>query len=155
MVIGSGPGGYVAAIKASQLGLKTVCIEKNPTLGGTCLNVGCIPSKALLNNSHYYHMAHSGDLASRGVMVDNVRIDLEKLMASKSSAVKSLTGGIAMLFKKNKITLINGHGKITGANQVTAQKADGSTEVVNTKNILIATGSEVTPFAGIQVIILD
>lgn len=113
--------------------------------------MGCIPSKSLLNNSHYYHLAHSGDFASRGVMVDNVRMDLEKFMAAKSGAVKSLTGGIAMLFKKNKVTLVKGHGKITGANQVTAIKPDGSTEIVNTKNILIATGSEVTPFPGIEV----
>lgn len=151
VVIGSGPGGYVAAIKATQLGMKTVCIEKNATLGGTCLNVGCIPSKALLNNSHYYHMAHSGDLAARGVLVDNVRIDLDKLMETKLTAVKQLTGGIAGLFKKNKVTLISGHGKITGANQVTAIKSDGTTEIVNTKNILIATGSEVTPFPGITI----
>ncbi|KAJ8986005.1 hypothetical protein NQ317_013889 [Molorchus minor] len=151
VVIGSGPGGYVAAIKAAQLGMKTVCVEKNPTLGGTCLNVGCIPSKALLNNSHYYHMAHSGDLAERGIETDGVKLNLEKLMGQKSKAVSALTGGIAQLFKKNKITWVKGHGKITGANQVTAIKDDGSTEVVNTKNILIATGSEVTPFPGIEV----
>lgn len=96
-------------------------------------------------------MAHSGDLAARGISVDNVRLDLEKLMGQKTTAVKSLTGGIAQLFKKNKITLINGHGKITGVNQVTALKSDGSSEVVNTKNILIATGSEVTPFPGIEI----
>ncbi|GJQ71330.1 hypothetical protein Trydic_g11064 [Trypoxylus dichotomus] len=150
VVIGSGPGGYVAAIKAAQLGLKTVCIEKDPTLGGTCLNVGCIPSKSLLNNSHYYHMAHS-DFKDRGILVDNVRLDLEALMKAKETAVKSLTGGIAQLFKKNKITLIKGHGKITAANQVTALREDGSSEVVATKNILIATGSEVTPFSGIEI----
>ncbi|CAG9834936.1 unnamed protein product [Diabrotica balteata] len=150
VVIGSGPGGYVAAIKAAQLGMKTVCIEKNPTLGGTCLNVGCIPSKSLLNNSHFYHMAHSGDLSERGVETSGVNLNLDKLMGQKSKAVTSLTGGIAQLFKKNKVTLIKGHGKITGPNQVTAAKEDGSTEVVNTKNILIATGSEVTPFPGIE-----
>lgn len=131
--------------------MKTVNIEKNDTLGGTCLNVGCIPSKALLNNSHYYHMAHSGDLADRGIHVENVRLDLDKLMNAKSTAVKSLTGGIAQLFKKNKITAINGWGTITGPNEVTAKKADGSTEIVKAKNIMIATGSEVTPFAGIEI----
>lgn len=151
VVIGSGPGGYVASIKAAQLGLKTVCIEKNDTLGGTCLNVGCIPSKALLNNSHYYHMAHSGDLAARGILVENVRLDLEALMGQKSKAVKALTGGIAQLFKKNQITHINGWGTITGPNTVVAKKNDGTEEVVNTKNIMIATGSEVTPFPGIDV----
>lgn len=152
VVIGAGPGGYVAAIKAAQLGMKTVCVEKGSTLGGTCLNVGCIPSKSLLNNSHYYHIAHNGDLTNRGVVVSNVQLDLSKLMEQKSNVVKALTGGIAGLFKKNKIEWINGHGKITGKNQVTALKSDGSVEsTINTKNILIATGSEVTPFSGIEI----
>lgn len=152
VVIGAGPGGYVAAIKAAQLGMKTVCVEKGETLGGTCLNVGCIPSKSLLNNSHYYHMAHSGDLASRGVVVSNVQLDLEKLMEQKRNVVKALTGGIGGLFKKNKVEWVKGHGKITGANQVTALKPDGSVgSTINTKNILIATGSEVTPFPGIEI----
>ncbi|CAO1438502.1 unnamed protein product [Diamesa serratosioi] len=151
VVIGAGPGGYVASIKAAQVGLKTVCIEKAETLGGTCLNVGCIPSKSLLNNSHYYHMAHSGDLASRGVNVGEVTLDLEKLMGQKSSSVKALTGGIAQLFKKNKIDHLNGWGTIVNPNQVTAKMADGSIETVNTKYIMIATGSEVTPFPGITI----
>lgn len=152
VVIGSGPGGYVAAIKAAQLGMKTVCIEKDPTLGGTCLNVGCIPSKSLLNNSHYYHMAHSGDLKNRGVIVQNVQLDLAKLMEQKRNVVKALTSGIAGLFKKNKVEWVKGHGKITGKNQVTALKPDGSVETtINTKNIVIATGSEVTPFPGIEI----
>ncbi|XP_026472756.1 dihydrolipoyl dehydrogenase, mitochondrial, partial [Ctenocephalides felis] len=140
-----------AAIKAAQLGMKTVSIEKNPTLGGTCLNVGCIPSKALLNNSHYYHMAHSGELAKRGTIVSGVQLDLPTLMGTKLTAVKQLTGGIAQLFKKNKVDLIHGHGTITSPNEVTATKNDGTTEVVKTKNILIATGSEVTPFPGITI----
>ncbi|KAF0771514.1 dihydrolipoyl dehydrogenase, mitochondrial [Aphis craccivora] len=151
VVIGSGPGGYVAAIKAAQLGLNTVCVEKNPTLGGTCLNVGCIPSKALLNNSHYYHMAHSGDLNSRGVEVENVKLNLEALMQTKTNAVNALTGGIAHLFKSNKITLAKGHGKIKDPNTVSVLKEDGSSEDIKTKNILIATGSEVTPFPGIDI----
>lgn len=151
VVIGAGPGGYVAAIKAAQLGLKTVCIEKRETLGGTCLNIGCIPSKALLHNSHLYHMAHSSELARRGIEVDNVRLNLDVLMKQKTTAVSALTGGIAHLFKQNKVGHIYGHGKITGKNEVTAIKADGSTEVVKTKNILIATGSEVSPFPGIEI----
>jgi len=152
VVIGSGPGGYVGAIKAAQLGMKTVCVEKNATLGGTCLNVGCIPSKALLNNSHYYHMAKSGDLNKRGIECGEVNLNLEKLMAQKSSAVTALTGGIKMLFKGNKVTHLSGHGKVTGANQVSVVGPDGQVqEVVNTKNIMIATGSEVTPFPGIEV----
>ena len=150
VVIGSGPGGYVGAIKAAQLGMKTICIEKNPTLGGTCLNVGCIPSKALLHNSHYYHLAHSGEMAKRGIITGDVKLDLEALMTTKSSAVKALTGGIKMLFKNNKVTHLEGHGKITGQNEVSVVAPDGSvSEVINTKNIMIATGSEVTPFPGI------
>ncbi|XP_073976505.1 dihydrolipoyl dehydrogenase, mitochondrial [Rhodnius prolixus] len=150
VVIGSGPGGYVAAIKAAQLGLKTVCVEKEETLGGTCLNVGCIPSKALLNNSHYYHMAKH-DFKNRGIEVPSVTLNLEKFMEAKSNAVKALTGGIVHLFKSNKVQLVKGHGKITGKNEVTALKPDGSSQKVKTKNIMIATGSEVTPFPGIQI----
>ena len=132
--------------------MKTVCVEKNATLGGTCLNVGCIPSKALLNNSHYFHMAKSGDLTKRGVEVGEVKLNLANLMGEKSKAVSALTGGIKMLFKGNKVTHLEGHGKITGPNQVSVIGPDGSVaEVVNTKNIMIATGSEVTPFPGIQV----
>jgi len=152
VVIGSGPGGYVGAIKAAQLGMKTVCVEKNVTLGGTCLNVGCIPSKALLNNSHYYHMAKSGDLAKRGVSLGSVELDLPALMAAKDTAVTSLTGGIKMLFKANKVTHAEGHGKITGVNEVSVLDQDGNVkEKYNTKNIMIATGSEVTPFPGIEI----
>ncbi|CAG9808604.1 unnamed protein product [Chironomus riparius] len=151
VVIGGGPGGYVASIKAAQVGLKTVCIEKNDTLGGTCLNVGCIPSKALLNNSHYYHMAHSGDLNSRGIICENVKLDLDVLMGQKTNAVKALTGGIAQLFKKNKVTHLNGWGTITGPNQIQAKMSDGSVETVNTKYMIVATGSEVTPFPGIPI----
>jgi len=152
VVIGSGPGGYVGAIKAAQLGMKTICIEKNPTLGGTCLNVGCIPSKALLHNSHYYHIAKSGDLAKRGVITGEVSLDLDALMNTKSSAVKALTGGIKMLFKNNKVTHLEGHGKITGQNEVSVVTPDGSiSDVISAKNVMIATGSEVTPFPGIPI----
>merc|ERR1719195_1071259 len=151
VVIGSGPGGYVGAIKAAQLGMKTICIEKNPTCGGTCLNVGCIPSKSLLHNSHYYHMAHSGEMAKRGIITGEVKLDLPKLMGEKEKSVKALTGGIKMLFKNNKVTHVEGHGKITGQNEVSVLAKDGSvSDVINTKNIMIATGSEVTPFPGIE-----
>lgn len=114
------------------------------------MNVGCIPSKSLLNNSHYYHMAHSGDLDARGIICGDVRPDLGKMMAMKDKSVKALTSGIAQLFKKNKVQLIQGKGAITGANEVTATTANG-TETVRTKNIMIATGSEVTPFPGIEI----
>ncbi|XP_076344318.1 dihydrolipoyl dehydrogenase, mitochondrial isoform X2 [Tachypleus tridentatus] len=151
VVIGSGPGGYVAAIKASQLGMKTVCVEKNDTLGGTCLNVGCIPSKALLHNSHLYHMAHSQDLKNRGIDCSGVTLNLDKMMEQKTNAVKALTQGIGHLFKQNKVSHVQGHGKITGPNEVTALKTDGSSEVIKTKNILIATGSETSPFPGVEI----
>jgi len=152
VVIGSGPGGYVGAIKAAQLGLKTVCVEKNVTLGGTCLNVGCIPSKALLNNSHFFHMAKSGDLANRGIETAEVKLNLEALMKTKTKAVSDLTAGVKFLFKGNKVTHLEGYGKITGPNEVSVLNPDGSVkEVVNTKNIMIATGSEVTPFPGIEI----
>ncbi|KAL7643889.1 UNVERIFIED_CONTAM: hypothetical protein RMT77_005898 [Armadillidium vulgare] len=152
VVVGSGPGGYVAAIKAAQLGMNTICVEKNPTFGGTCLNVGCIPSKALLNNSHYYHMAKSKDFANRGIQVENVTLDLPQLMKSKEKAVTALTGGIAQLFKNNKVKPLKGHGKITGPNEVSVLGEDGNVvDTVRTKNILIATGSEVTPFPGIEI----
>uniref|UniRef100_A0AC35U314 Dihydrolipoyl dehydrogenase n=1 Tax=Rhabditophanes sp. KR3021 TaxID=114890 RepID=A0AC35U314_9BILA len=150
VVIGAGPGGYVAAIKAAQLGMKTICVEKGETLGGTCLNVGCIPSKAMLNNSHYYHLAKDGDFAARGIE-GNVTLNLEKMLAAKNSSVKALTTGIAGLFKANKVGHVKGHGTIVGPNQVSVKKSDGSSEVINAKNILIATGSEVTPFNGIQI----
>lgn len=115
------------------------------------MNVGCIPSKALLHNSHLYHMAHSNDMKNRGIEFDNVRLNLDKLMEQKSGAVKALTSGIAHLFKQNKVTHVQGHGKITGRNEVTALKNDGSSEIIKAKNILIATGSETAPFPGIEI----
>ncbi|CAD6195623.1 unnamed protein product [Caenorhabditis auriculariae] len=149
VVIGGGPGGYVAAIKAAQLGMKTVCVEKNATLGGTCLNVGCIPSKSLLNNSNFLHMAQH-DFASRGIDC-TASLNLDKMMEAKRGSVKALTGGIAQLFKANKVGHVEGFASITGPNQVQAKKSDGSVETINTRNILIASGSEVTPFPGIEI----
>uniref|UniRef100_A0A0R3T0P1 Dihydrolipoyl dehydrogenase n=1 Tax=Rodentolepis nana TaxID=102285 RepID=A0A0R3T0P1_RODNA len=151
VVIGSGPGGYVAAIKAAQLGMKTVCIEKYPTFGGTCLNVGCIPSKSLLNNSHYYHMCKTDDMKNRGIGLSDVKLNLDEMMAAKRNCVSSLTSGIAHLFKANRVESVQGVGTITKPNEVTVKKPDGSTEVINTKNILIATGSDVTQFPGINI----
>lgn len=150
VVIGGGPGGYVAAIKAAQLGLKTACVEKRGTLGGTCLNVGCIPSKSLLNNSHYYHEAVHG-FKNRGIEVEGLSFNLEKMMDSKNKTVKSLTGGVEMLFKKNKVEYVKGHGTITAKNEVTVELMEGGTQTLTPKNILIATGSEVTPFPGIDI----
>ncbi|VDK73223.1 unnamed protein product [Onchocerca ochengi] len=150
VVIGAGPGGYVAAIKAAQLGMKTVCIEKNATLGGTCLNVGCIPSKSLLNNSLYYHMAKHGEFNSRGVEVEP-KLNLDKMMAAKAASVKALTGGIQMLFKANKVRTVNGVATITSKNEVTVKLTGGDEEKIITRNILIASGSEVTPFPALPV----
>ncbi|VDL60864.1 unnamed protein product [Hymenolepis diminuta] len=151
VVIGSGPGGYVAAIKAAQLGMKTVCIEKYPTFGGTCLNVGCIPSKSLLHNSHYYHMCKTDNMRNRGIALSDVKLNLDEMMAAKRNCVSTLTGGIGHLFKVNNVESVQGVGTITKPNEVTVKKPDGSTEVINTKNILIATGSDVTHFPGITI----
>jgi dihydrolipoamide dehydrogenase len=145
VVIGSGPGGYVCAIRAAQLGLKTACIEKDNTLGGTCLNVGCIPSKALLSVSEKYEQA-SHQYASLGIDVGTPKVNLDKMMAHKNKVVTANTQGIAFLFKKNKVTHITGLGTI---------KAPGVVEVngktISAKNIVIATGSESTPLPGIAV----
>ncbi|VBB30759.1 unnamed protein product [Acanthocheilonema viteae] len=150
VVIGAGPGGYVAAIKAAQLGINTVCVEKNPKLGGTCLNVGCIPSKSLLNNSLYYHMAKHGEFNSRGVEVEP-KLNLDKMMAAKAASVKALTGGIEMLFKANKVRAVNGIATITDKNEVTVKLTGGGEEKITTRNIIIASGSEVTPFPALSI----
>ena len=140
VVIGSGPAGYVGAIRAAQLGLKTAVIEKDKTLGGTCLNVGCIPSKALLQSSELYHEALH-DFDKHGIVVSDVKLNLDAMMARKNKIVGDLTGGIEFLFKKNKITSLKGLGKITSANTVEITAADGTKISVQTKNIMIATGS--------------
>lgn len=146
LVIGAGPGGYVAAIRAAQLGLKTACAESGATLGGTCLNVGCIPSKALLNASHHYEAAHSGALAKHGIKVGQVELDLPAMLADKDDAVKGLTDGIAFLFKKNKVDWIKGLATFQDAHSV-----DVGGKTVTAKNIVIATGSSVTPLPGVEV----
>lgn len=149
VVIGSGPGGYVCAIRAAQLGLKTACIEKDATLGGTCLNVGCIPSKALLSVSEKYeHAAHG--FADIGIDVGKPKLDLKKMMAHKDKVVGANTQGIAFLFKKNKVTHLVGTGTITGPNTVEVSGKDGK-KTLTAKNIVIATGSESTPLPGIAV----
>lgn len=151
VVIGAGPGGYVAAIKAAQLGLKTACIDKRGPPGGTCLNVGCIPSKALLNNSHIYHTIKE-DTQRRGIDVDGASINFGQFMKAKEDAVNGLTGGVRMLFKKNKVDYYEGVGKFTGQNTIEVTPNDGSEAVtLNSKDIIIATGSESTPFPGIEI----
>merc|ERR1711977_769446 len=150
VVLGGGPGGYVAAIKAGQLGMKVTCVEKRGTLGGTCLNVGCIPSKALLNASHMYHDAQHA-FADKGIKVDNLSYDWDTMQAAKSKAVSGLTQGIEGLFKKNKVNYVKGEGKIVGPGQVQVTGADGSTETLSAKNIIIATGSEPSTIPGVDI----
>ncbi|KAF9381877.1 dihydrolipoamide dehydrogenase precursor [Podila verticillata] len=147
VVIGGGPGGYVAAIKAAQLGLKTACVEKRGALGGTCLNVGCIPSKAMLNNSHIYHQTQH-DLKSR---VGNVSLNLPVMLKAKSTAVTGLTKGIEGLFKKNKVAYHKGAGKFLNANEIEVTGLDGTVSTLKAKNILIATGSVPSGFPGIDI----
>ena len=146
LVIGAGPGGYVAAIRAAQLGLKTACAESRETLGGTCLNVGCIPSKALLNASERYQEALDGTLASFGVKLEGASLDLDAMHAQRRDAVKGLTGGIEYLFKKNKVDWLKGQAAFTAADTV-----EVAGRQVRAKNIVIATGSSVTPLPGVTV----
>jgi len=150
IVIGAGPGGYVAAIRAAQLGMKVTVIEKRATLGGTCLNVGCIPSKALLHASEKYAEASSGALEKYGISLGRARLDLPAMMKSKDEVVQSLTTGIDHLFRKNKITRIEGHATITAPGKVTVT-GDGSTETLLAERILIATGSEPASLPGVTI----
>ncbi len=145
LVIGAGPGGYVAAIRAAQLGLKTACAESRDSLGGTCLNVGCIPSKALLHASELFEEAEGGHMAKWG-MKTSVELDISAMMAEKTKAVGELTGGIEFLFKKNKVDWKKGH-----ATFVDAHTAEINGEKVTAKDIVIATGSSVTPLPGVEV----
>ncbi len=140
VIIGAGPGGYVAAIRAAQLGLKVAVIEKESTLGGTCLNVGCIPSKALLDSSEHYYAAHE-EMDQHGVILSGVQLDLAKMMSRKSKIVQDLTSGIAFLFKKNKITSLRGMGTLQNDHEVEITDPNGNKTRVTGKNILLATGS--------------
>ncbi|HEY9553850.1 dihydrolipoyl dehydrogenase [Allosphingosinicella sp.] len=146
LVIGAGPGGYVAAIRAAQLGLRTACADSRETLGGTCLNVGCIPSKALLHASELYEEAAHGTLAKWGVKTGKVELDLGAMHDTRLEAIKGLTGGIEFLFKKNKVEWLKGHAAFTGKNSV-----DVGGKKVTAKNIVIATGSSVTPLLGVEI----
>jgi dihydrolipoamide dehydrogenase len=146
LVIGAGPGGYVAAIRAAQLGLKTACAESRETLGGTCLNVGCIPSKALLHASELFEEAQSGALAKFGVELQGATLNLDVMHGEKAKAVKELTGGIEFLFKKNKVEWLKGQASFQGPN--TIQVGERS---VTARNVVIATGSSVTPLPGVAI----
>jgi dihydrolipoamide dehydrogenase len=151
IVIGSGPGGYVAAIRAAQLGMKTACIEKRPTLGGTCLNIGCIPSKALLQSSERYAETRNG-LAAHGIKVDGVTFDLKTMMTRKDKVVGDNTRGVEFLFKKNKVAWIKGTARLTAPDAITVSLNDGGTaELKATKGIIIATGSDSIPLPGVAI----
>ena len=150
VVIGAGPGGYVAAIKAAQLGLKTAIVEKRDTLGGTCLNVGCIPSKALLYASEIFAEAQHG-FEALGVSVSKPKLDLAGMMAHKQKTVDGNTSGVAFLMKKNKIDTVYGTAKILGAGKVEVAAKDGSKQTLETKNIIIATGSDVAGIPGLKI----
>lgn len=150
VIIGGGPGGYVAAIKAAQLGLNVICVEKRLGLGGTCLNVGCIPSKALLESSHKFEEAQH-DLEAHGVRCAKVELDLKALMTRKEKVVDDLIKGIDFLFKKNKITRILGEGRIVSPTQVAVKLTAGGEDIIDTKHIVIATGSESAVMPGIEI----
>jgi len=163
VVIGAGPGGYVAAIRAAQLGMKTACVEKwvddkgATVLGGTCLNVGCIPSKALLDSTYKYHMAHA-EFEIHGIKTGEVSMDVPAMVARKDQIVKNLTGGITGLFKANGVTLLSGKGKVLAGKKVEVTKADGSTETVDADNIIVAAGSvpvNIPPAPLVDDLILD
>ena len=149
VVIGSGPGGYVGAIRAAQLGFKTAVVERYKTFGGTCLNVGCIPSKALLDSSEHYSNIHH-QFAEHGIKVDNPTLDMAQMLKRKEKVVSDSTNGISYLFDKNKIDSFHGHGKLTSPNTVEVKKEDGSSITLQTKNVMLATGSDVNELPGFK-----
>ena len=149
IVIGGGPGGYVCAIRSAQLGLKTACIESRGSLGGTCLNVGCIPSKSLLNLSENYNKAKN-DFYKQGIELNNVKLNIEKMMLNKEKTVQVLTKGVEFLFKKNKVTYIKGKGVMFSKNDIVVY-SNGEKKSYKTKNVVIATGSQATSLPGIEI----
>jgi dihydrolipoamide dehydrogenase len=150
VVIGGGPGGYVCAIRAAQLGLKTACIESRGALGGTCLNVGCIPSKSLLNLSENYHKAKK-DFSSQGIEISDIKLNISKMMSNKEKSVKVLTKGVEFLFKKNKVTYFIGKGVIFSKDDVVIYENNNKRTNIKAKNIVIATGSSPTSLPGIEI----
>lgn len=150
IVIGAGPGGYVAAIRAAQFGANVAIIEKEPALGGTCLRVGCIPSKAMLESSERYFAAQH-EFAAHGVKLQGVQLDLPTMLKRKDEVVRSLTDGVAMLMQKNKITRYAGHGRITGPGTVSVEPREGAAQTIEAKYILIATGSKSAALQGVEV----
>jgi dihydrolipoamide dehydrogenase len=148
-IIGSGPGGYVSALRCAQLGFKTVLIEKYSTLGGTCLNVGCIPSKALLDSSEHFHNAKH-NFATHGISIENLKADISQMIKRKEEVISQTCSGIKYLMDKNKITVIHGKGSFLSNTKINVSKEDGSNEVIEAKNIIIATGSKPNYFPGME-----
>jgi len=150
VVIGGGPGGYVCAIRAAQLGLKTACVESRGALGGTCLNVGCIPSKSLLNLSENYHKAKK-DFNQQGIEIDGIKLNVKKMMDNKNKSIQVLTKGVEFLFKKNKVTYFKGKGVLFSKNDIVIYESNNKRTNIKVKNIVIATGSEVASLPGINI----
>jgi len=150
VIIGGGPGGYVCAIRAAQLGLKTACVESRGALGGTCLNVGCIPSKSLLNLSENFHKAKK-DFNQQGIEIEGIKLNIEKMMSNKNKSIQVLTKGVEFLFKKNKVTYFKGKGVLLSKNDIVVYEGDNKRTNIKSKNIVIATGSTVSSLPGIEI----
>ena len=148
VVIGGGPGGYVCAIRLAQLGLKTACIESRGSLGGTCLNVGCIPSKSLLNLSEEFHKAQN--LSNKGIEIGEIKLNLNKMMKNKDKAVTILTKGVEFLLKKNKVTYFKGTGSFKSKNEIAIKDIQNKETLINADNVIIATGSDPVSLPGIE-----
>ena len=150
VVIGGGPGGYVCAIRAAQLGLKTACVESRGALGGTCLNVGCIPSKSLLNLSENFRKAKK-DFNQQGIEIDGIKLNIEKMMSNKNKSIQVLTKGVEFLFKKNKVNYFKGKGVLLSKNDIVIYESNNKRTNIKSKNIVIATGSTVSSLPGIEI----
>ena len=150
VVIGGGPGGYVCAIRAAQLGLKAACVESRGALGGTCLNVGCIPSKSLLNLSENFHKAQK-DFNQQGIEIEGIKLNIEKMMSNKNKSIQVLTKGVEFLFKKNKVTYFKGKGVLFSKNDIVVYESNNKRTNIKAKNIVIATGSDVASLPGVNI----
>src|SRR6185295_565467 len=149
-VIGSGPGGYVAAIRCAQFGMKTAIIERYATLGGTCTNVGCIPSKALLDSTEHYHNAKN-HFSAHGINLENLSVDFSKMLSRKDEVVKTNTSGLNFLMKKNKIDVHHGHGSFISPMKISVKKEDGNMEEIETEKVIIATGSKPSSLPNVNI----
>ena len=150
VIIGGGPGGYVCSIRAAQLGLKSACVESRGTLGGTCLNVGCIPSKSLLNLSDNFNKAKK-DFNKQGIEIDGIKLNIEKMMSNKNKSIQVLTKGVEFLFKKNKVSYFKGKGVLFSKNDIVVYENNNKRVNIKAKNIVIATGSEATSLPGMKI----